>query len=244
MLACTPGRRGRSTAAPRLVAHSKATQAHSHATPGLCGWGVGCWVHLARMRTNSPPLQRQCVRAVKEMDSKSIGLCPQGFESPRCRFVRPLACFQRKALWTRADWAAANPCLSCATHLAAGTGLVALPLSTSTLGRICPTPPSKLLLHALIRTCRLSGCVPSAVRRSGARRTGPLGPCPCRACCAVRGTERPSKGLQQRSSTCPEPRQRGTKQEACAGSPPALPLTLARGVGHARNHFYLGGAGI
>ena len=30
---------------------------------------------------------RQCVRVVKEMDSKSIGLCPQGFESPRCRFI-------------------------------------------------------------------------------------------------------------------------------------------------------------
>ena len=31
--------------------------------------------------------QRQCVRAAKEMDPKSIGLCPQGFESPRCRQV-------------------------------------------------------------------------------------------------------------------------------------------------------------
>ena len=30
---------------------------------------------------------RHCVRAVKEMDSKSIGLCPQGFESPQCRFA-------------------------------------------------------------------------------------------------------------------------------------------------------------
>jgi hypothetical protein len=30
---------------------------------------------------------RHCVRVAKEMDSKSIGLCPQGFESPRCRFV-------------------------------------------------------------------------------------------------------------------------------------------------------------
>ena len=29
--------------------------------------------------------RRHCVRAAKEMDSKSIGLCPQGFESPRCR---------------------------------------------------------------------------------------------------------------------------------------------------------------
>ena len=28
---------------------------------------------------------RHCVRAAKEMDSKSIGLRPQGFESPRCR---------------------------------------------------------------------------------------------------------------------------------------------------------------
>ena len=32
---------------------------------------------------------RHCVRAAKEMDSNSIGLCPQGFESPRCRFLPP-----------------------------------------------------------------------------------------------------------------------------------------------------------
>ena len=35
---------------------------------------------------------RQCVRVVKESDSKSDGLCPQGFESPRCR----LFCFVQK----------------------------------------------------------------------------------------------------------------------------------------------------
>ena len=29
---------------------------------------------------------RQCVRVVKESDSKSDGLCPRGFESLRCRF--------------------------------------------------------------------------------------------------------------------------------------------------------------
>ena len=29
--------------------------------------------------------RRRCVRAAKEMDLKSIGLCRQGFESPRCR---------------------------------------------------------------------------------------------------------------------------------------------------------------
>ena len=33
---------------------------------------------------------RQCVRVAKEMDSKSIGLCPQGFESPRCRLCDPV----------------------------------------------------------------------------------------------------------------------------------------------------------
>ena len=31
-------------------------------------------------------LSRHCVRVAKEMDSKSIGLCPQGFEFPRCRW--------------------------------------------------------------------------------------------------------------------------------------------------------------
>ena len=29
--------------------------------------------------------RRHCVRAAKELDSKSNGLCPQGLESPRCR---------------------------------------------------------------------------------------------------------------------------------------------------------------
>ena len=42
------------------------------------------------MTLASPCLRaaRHFVRAAKEMDSKSIGLCPQGFESPRCRFAR------------------------------------------------------------------------------------------------------------------------------------------------------------
>ena len=35
----------------------------------------------------SSGMPRHCVRVVKEMDSKPIGLCPQGFESPRCRFI-------------------------------------------------------------------------------------------------------------------------------------------------------------
>ena len=53
--------------------------------------------------------------------------------------------------------------------------------------------------------------------------------------------QKPPEGLQQQGSTFPEPKQRGTKREARAGSPPALPLTLARGVSHARSHVYLGG---
>ena len=31
--------------------------------------------------------RRQRDRVVKVMDQKSIGLCPQGFESPRCRYM-------------------------------------------------------------------------------------------------------------------------------------------------------------
>ena len=46
-----------------------------------CPLGGGSRAHIHSQDTKS----RQCVRAVKEMDSKSIGLCPQGFESPRCR---------------------------------------------------------------------------------------------------------------------------------------------------------------
>ena len=33
--------------------------------------------------------RRHCVRAAKELDSKSNGLCPQGLESPRCRINLP-----------------------------------------------------------------------------------------------------------------------------------------------------------
>ena len=64
-------------------------------------WGAvaGARTICSRCRQRARAHQsRQCVRAVKEMDSKSIGLCPQGFESPRCRF----ACsgkFIRHAVW-------------------------------------------------------------------------------------------------------------------------------------------------
>ena len=52
-----------------------------------------------RLRWEVP---RHCVRAAKEMESKSIGLCPQALESPRCRFRGELFCiwFPRR-LWTR-----------------------------------------------------------------------------------------------------------------------------------------------
>ena len=36
----------------------------------------------------TPAGRRHCVRAAKEMDSKSCGLCPQGLKSPRCRLQR------------------------------------------------------------------------------------------------------------------------------------------------------------
>ena len=45
---------------------------------------------------------RHCVRAVKEMDSTSIGLCPQEFESARCRFATIL--FFRQRAFEFADY--------------------------------------------------------------------------------------------------------------------------------------------
>ena len=49
------------------------------ATCMLRWWSCPCVFH-ARGR-------RHCVRAAKELDSKSNGLCPQGLESPRCRIL-------------------------------------------------------------------------------------------------------------------------------------------------------------
>ena len=44
----------------------------------------------------------QCVRVVKKMDSSSIGLCPQGVESPRCRFCLAVTIAMDKRLsWRR-----------------------------------------------------------------------------------------------------------------------------------------------
>ena len=41
---------------------------------------------------------RHCVRVAKEMDSKSIGLWPQGFESPRCRVASGHTCLRLHAV--------------------------------------------------------------------------------------------------------------------------------------------------
>ena len=48
---------------------------------------TSCLFFAHGIRIRHLQCHRHCVRAVKEMDSKSIGLCPQGFESPRCRFT-------------------------------------------------------------------------------------------------------------------------------------------------------------
>ena len=90
-------RRGRARARlPRAAAHFSSTkhiaqEAHPLGPPALdflhfesCARRGGpC---LSRVLASELlPFSRQCVRAAKETDSKSIGLCPQGFESPRCR---------------------------------------------------------------------------------------------------------------------------------------------------------------
>ena len=65
-----------------LVQASKSWAAAGQAAGG---WAVSKQDPEFEMRR--PLSHRHCVRAVKEMDSKSIGLCPQGFESPRCRLT-------------------------------------------------------------------------------------------------------------------------------------------------------------
>ena len=54
----------------------------------------GAQLSLVTARLARRADERQCVRVVKESDSKSDGLCPRGFESPRCRVLshQPLSC--------------------------------------------------------------------------------------------------------------------------------------------------------
>ena len=59
-------------------------------------------------------LHGQCDRVVKVMDSKSIGLCPQGLKSPRCRemFVLP-------EIWLCKDVLLPHCCCCCLVTAAA-----------------------------------------------------------------------------------------------------------------------------
>ena len=56
------------------------------------GWRGFVWSITAQLpsRCRGRHVAGQCDRVAKVMDSKSIGLCPQGLESPRCRHVQPL----------------------------------------------------------------------------------------------------------------------------------------------------------
>ena len=67
-------------------------------TPALAG---GEALSFTDTGLGTAALPRQCVRAADEMDSKSIGLCPQGFESPRCRITMAL---RRRALFCARAW--------------------------------------------------------------------------------------------------------------------------------------------
>ena len=56
---------------------------------------LGCMRFMFSGSMGIDEFARQCVRAAKEMDPKSIGLCQQVFESPRCRL--PFA--QQECTW-------------------------------------------------------------------------------------------------------------------------------------------------
>ena len=60
----------------------------SWAAAGRAAGGWPVFQQDPELKMRRPLSHRHCVRrAVKEMDSKSTGLCPQGFVSPRCRLI-------------------------------------------------------------------------------------------------------------------------------------------------------------
>ena len=75
-----------------------------HYTPILHGCSRPPFSGSSAMPTIAVPtcrrlvsVPRHCLRVAKEMDSKSIGLCPQGLESPRCRSSPQLALVRRRS---------------------------------------------------------------------------------------------------------------------------------------------------
>ena len=76
-----------------------------HARGHHSGQGIAkekyCFARWLRTDKKTAHISRHCVRAAKEMDSKSIGLCPQGFESPRCRLHSSPVLEPRQEEWFR-----------------------------------------------------------------------------------------------------------------------------------------------
>ena len=101
-------RRGSNPLAVAFAMHSLPLDPHGHipaTSRDLARKGSGVMAGLVPvvLACESPFQSRQCVRAAKEMDSKSIGLCPQGFESPRCRLITTSAVRALLNCWSRCD---------------------------------------------------------------------------------------------------------------------------------------------
>ena len=72
-------------AAPGIIIFALNASAETHTFTKEKQFWLKQYIANGRWPSHELGKTRQCVRVVKEMDSKSIGLCPQGFESPRCR---------------------------------------------------------------------------------------------------------------------------------------------------------------
>jgi hypothetical protein len=126
----------------------------------------------------SQPCPRHCVRAAKGMSSKSTGLCPRGFESPRCCLV------------ARASAVAAAAAAASAAHSSINSAIQEATLANSRARRTASDrsgcPPAVTPTPARVATRRLppQRSVGAATHRSAAvtqqrhrssRRGGPRG---------------------------------------------------------------------
>ena len=75
-------------AAPGIIIFALNASAETHTFTKEKQFWLKQYIANGRWPSHELGKTRQCVRVVKEMDSKSIGLYPQGFESPQCRLPR------------------------------------------------------------------------------------------------------------------------------------------------------------
>ena len=150
-----------------------------------------CQAHtnaFQRDNLGAPSFHGQCDRVAKVMDSKSIGLCPQGFESPRCRCSHCLAMPTGSASPDTAllqhfcsRHGAGDATMDCAAHLPnerPSGGGHAIGIATARGFEPLRAEPNGFLVHHLSHSVTLShSCeLRCAAAHDCCRHSGGLGP--------------------------------------------------------------------